>query len=131
MTALREAGRVVRPGGVVAIAAISRFASLFDGLAREFLFEADFRGIVARDLADGRHVNPDNRPHWFTSAYFHRPEELEDEIAAAGLSLIELLGVEGLAGWLRHLEGRWADEGDREIILEATRLVEQEPALSG
>src|SRR5215204_1860393 len=30
--ALREAGRVVRPGGVVFAAAISRFASLLDGL---------------------------------------------------------------------------------------------------
>src|SRR5262245_49787637 len=32
--ALAEAGRVVRPGGVVAAAAISRFASLLAGLAR-------------------------------------------------------------------------------------------------
>jgi SAM-dependent methyltransferase len=31
--ALREAGRAVRPGGLIFAAAISRFASLFDGLA--------------------------------------------------------------------------------------------------
>jgi hypothetical protein len=36
---LREASRVVRPDGVVAVAAISRFASLCDGLARGFFFD--------------------------------------------------------------------------------------------
>ncbi|HKE99970.1 MAG TPA: hypothetical protein VKG45_13675 [Actinomycetes bacterium] len=38
-----EAARVAGPGGVVFAAAISRFASLFDGLARSFLFDPDFR----------------------------------------------------------------------------------------
>ena len=51
--ALRESVRVVRPGGIVAVAAISRFASLFDGLARGFLFDPEFRPIVERDLARG------------------------------------------------------------------------------
>jgi 2-polyprenyl-3-methyl-5-hydroxy-6-metoxy-1,4-benzoquinol methylase len=36
LEALREARRVVRPGGPVFVAAINRFASLFDGLARGF-----------------------------------------------------------------------------------------------
>lgn len=37
--ALAEARRVVRPGGLVIAAAISRFASLLDGLSSEFLFD--------------------------------------------------------------------------------------------
>src|SRR5439155_980541 len=41
--ALEEARRVVRPGGLVCCAAISRFASLFDGLGRQFLFDPVFR----------------------------------------------------------------------------------------
>jgi ubiquinone/menaquinone biosynthesis C-methylase UbiE len=128
---LEEARRVVRPGGVVAVAAISRFASLFDGLAREFLFDPEFREIVRRDLTDGCHANPQNRPHWFTTAFFHRPEQLAEEIASTGLSLVDLVGVEGLVGWLRHLDRRWANEADREIILGAIRLVEAEPAVLG
>jgi hypothetical protein len=35
--AWREAGRVVRPGGVVVAATISRFASILDGLSRNLL----------------------------------------------------------------------------------------------
>jgi len=128
---LEEARRVVRRDGVVAVAAISRFASVFDGLVREFLFEPEFRDIVQRDFIDGRHANPENRPHWFTTAFFHRPEQLADEIDLAGLSLVELVGVEGLAGWLPHLEHRWANESDREVILSATRLIEAEPAVLG
>ena len=46
LRALAEVRRVVRPGGLIFVAAISRFASLFDGLARGFLFEPGFRDIV-------------------------------------------------------------------------------------
>jgi ubiquinone/menaquinone biosynthesis C-methylase UbiE len=131
VASLVGARRVVRPGGLVAAAAISRFASLFDGLARGFLFDPEFRAIVERDLTDGRHENPTNHPHWFTTAYFHRPEDLAGEIAGAGLSPVEQVGVEGLAGWLAQLDARWGDEADRATILAATRLVESEPALAG
>ena len=82
--ALSEAGRVVRPGGFVFVAAISRFASLLDGLSREFLTDPGFRSIVEGDLRDGQHRNPDRVPHWFTTAYFHHPAELPDEASEAG-----------------------------------------------
>lgn len=131
IAALAEARRVVRPGGIVAAAAISRFASLFDGLARGFLFDADFRAIVRRDLEDGRHINPSDHPNWFTTAYFHHPDEVWAEVTDAGLELIELVGLEGLAGWLSDPERRWADEDDRRIILDAVRSVEAEPTLLG
>lgn len=131
LRALREARRVVRPGGAVAVAAISRFASLFDGLARGHLFKPEFRPIVDRDLSNGRHANPDNRPGWFTTAFFHHPDELWAEIGTAGLELIELVGVEGLASWLPQLAERWHDATDRAVILQATRAIEAEPALAG
>ena len=113
--ALSEAARVVGPGGVVFAAAISRFASLFDGLAREFLFDPEFRAIVERDLREGQHRNPRHRPHWFTTAFFHHPEELRAEVAEAGLEVVELVGVEGLAGSLPQLGQRWESDRDREL----------------
>jgi SAM-dependent methyltransferase len=129
--ALAEARRVVRPGGPVVAAAISRFASLFDGLARGFLFEPGFQDIVERDLRDGQHRNPTDHPHWFTTAYFHHPDELEEELRAAGLRVREVVGVEGLAGWLGHLTDRWLDPAAREVILRSARAVEAEPSLRG
>jgi ubiquinone/menaquinone biosynthesis C-methylase UbiE len=53
LMALREARRILKPKGVLIAAAISRFASLIDGLARGFFRDSDFRKIVARDLATG------------------------------------------------------------------------------
>jgi hypothetical protein len=129
--ALRETARAVRPGGLIAVAAINRFASLFDGLARGFLFDAEFRKIVERDLAEGQHRNPDNRPHWFTTAYFHEPEHLRDELEGVDLEVIELVGLEGLAGWLRNLEEKWETDVGRESILYAARTIESIPSLLG
>jgi ubiquinone/menaquinone biosynthesis C-methylase UbiE len=131
VAALREAARAVRPGGVVAVAAVSRFASLFDGLARQFLFDPEFRSIAAQDLRDGQHRNPDQRPGWWTTAYLHHPEELVAEVSEAGLVTREHVGLEGLAGWLPQLADRWGDPDDREAILWAARAVESEPSLAG
>ena len=131
LQALREARRVVKPGGVVAVAAINRFASLFDGLARGFLFDAEFREIVGGDLRDGHHRNVQNRPHWFTTAFFHHPGELAKELVDAGLDLEELVGVEGMAEWMPHLETQWSTREGRQVIVEAAQGIEAEPTLLG
>ena len=131
VAALHEARRVVLPGGMVAVAAISRFASLFDGLSKGVLFEPEFRAIVEQDLRDGRHRNDGKHPDWFTTSYFHHPDELRDEIAAAGLNLVSLVGVEGIAHWMRHLDAPWETEPGRETIIFAARMIEAEPALLG
>jgi SAM-dependent methyltransferase len=131
LQALREAGRAVRPGGLVAVAAISKFASLFDGLARGFLFDPDFRPIVEADLAEGQHRNPDQREHWFTTAFLHHPHDLGLEIEASGLEVLDLVGIEGLAGWLGNLGDRWETPEGRETILFSARAVESEPSVLG
>ena len=128
LRALAETRRVVRPGGIVAAAAISRFASLLDGLLQGYLADPAFRAIVERDLADGQHRNPDGRVEWFTTSFFHHPDELRDEVVAAGLELEGVYGVEG-PGWL--LPERWDDPPGRENVLFAAREIEEEPALSG
>jgi SAM-dependent methyltransferase len=85
LKALREARRVVRPGGPVLAVAISRFASVLDGLRAGYLLEPAFWEIVERDLREGQHRNPTNHPGWFTTAFFHHPDELAAEVEEAGL----------------------------------------------
>lgn len=122
--ALAEARRVVRPDGVVVAAVISRLASLFDGTKHGFVADPRFAEIVERDLREGQHRNPGREPGWFTTAFFHRPDEIVEEIAAADLELERLAGVEGPGGWV----SRWPEE--RELVLTAARLAEGVPEIS-
>jgi SAM-dependent methyltransferase len=130
--ALSEARRVLRPGGVLAAAAISRFAPSIDGLLKAFLLDPAFEAIVESSMRDGRHRNPERRREWFTTAYFHRPDELADEVRAAGFALEALVAVEGIGTFLADAANAWLDDPvRREPLLRAIRRVEAEPALVG
>lgn len=127
--ALAEAGRVLRPGGLVAGAGISRYASTLGGLLNGNLRNPDFEAIVERDVAEGQHLNPNDVPDWFTTAYFHRPDDLAGEAADAGLHEIDVIAVEGPAWMLPDLD-RWLAD-DRETLLRAVERVESAPSLLG
>ena len=129
--ALAEARRVCRPYGVVIAAAISRFASTLDGLRGGFLEDPAFARVAASDLRDGRHDNPTDNPAYFTTAYFHRPEELAVECADAGLVHEATLAIEGPAWLLADLDARLADHRRRGALLSALEALEAEPALLG
>ncbi|HXS24066.1 MAG TPA: class I SAM-dependent methyltransferase [Gemmatimonadales bacterium] len=129
--ALREAARILKPDGRLFAAAISRWASALDGLARDLLQDPRFAKIVERDLRDGQHRNPTERLDYFTTAYFHRPEELAAEVEAAGLALEGVYGLEG-PGWiLPDVDARMADPRRRSALLNVARALETEPSMLG
>ncbi|WP_425829752.1 class I SAM-dependent methyltransferase [Streptomyces fractus] len=86
--ALREALRVVRPGGVVA--GIQRYAALFDHVSHGRLHLDGREERSGRVLATGV-----NEGREFTFAYFHRAEDLAAEVRGAGFEGVRLYGVEG------------------------------------
>ncbi len=131
LACLREARRVLRPGGFAWGAAISRFASLLDSLSHGFFDDPAFAPVVARDLEDGQHRNPTGNPLYFTDAYLHRPGELSREFLAAGFQIVELAAIEG-PGWIaRDFDRLWNDPAQRERLLAVVRKVEKEPSVLG
>lgn len=129
--ALREAHRILKPGGVIFAAGISRFASLIDGLSSGFFHDAAFREIVADDLHSGQHRNPTDNPFYFTTAYFHRPEELAAELKEAGFVETRVLAVEGPAWSAAHFREVWKDQAQKAKLMEFLSKIETEPALLG
>jgi len=90
-----------------------------------------FVRIVERDLEDGQHRNPQDRPEWFTTAYLHHSDDLAQEIRDAGLVLDGVLAVEG-PGWLvPDFDARWHDEQRRQQLLAAIAYIEREPSMIG
>ena len=130
-SALREALRVLRPGGLLLAAAISRFASLVDGLRGPLFDDPVFASIVERDLATGQHRNETGNPRYFTTAFFHDPAGLAEEIEVAGFGLVAVVAVEGPAASMPDFDRRFADFASRERLLAFLRKVESEPALLG
>ena len=129
--ALQEAFRVLAMAGVVIVGAISRYASALDGLARKLTGDPAFVRMRDRDLLDGQHRNESGHPDYFTTAYFHRPEDLQAELVEAGFQDVAVLGVEGPAWMLPDFDSRWSDPALRQDIFDTARSLEAEASILG
>ncbi len=129
LCALREARRVLKPGGTAITAYISRFASLIDGYRYGFIRDPAFRDLVACDLATGRHESAGDR--YFTRAYLHHPEEIVPELCKAGFASNTLLAVECFFRNLKDLDTYLENPEDESRLLEYARLIESDRSIIG
>jgi SAM-dependent methyltransferase len=129
--ALAEAGRVVRPGGAVVAAVISRYPSLMDGFYRGFLDRPGFAGRTLDTLRLGSHRNPRRDQDLFTTSYFHTRDGLAAEIADSGLKLTAIVPVQGPLHWAPGIKDRLADPDQRHLILDTLAEMERDPAITG
>ena len=130
LRALGEARRILRPGGPVFVAAISRWAPRLDGELGARLYERypTIRQLTLQVERTG--WMPPLFPGSFT-AYCHRPQQLRAELRAAGFAVVDLVSVEGMAFMLHDLDERMRDPLDRRVVLEAARAIERVPELLG
>jgi SAM-dependent methyltransferase len=130
LQALREAARIVVPGGLVVVVAISRWAVLLDGVLRLRIGEGDpsFGAVIDAVVQTGR-LDP-LAPGEF-SGFVHRPHELRAEVAEAGLAETALVSVEGAGAYLLDLEERWSSPAARDLVLDVAWRMEAVPELLG
>jgi SAM-dependent methyltransferase len=125
--ALAEARRVLRPGGLLLAEIITQHSWVMDATNRgrsEPEVWAQFESIDRIGTA----WDPATRQPGGFFAYFHRPEELRAEFAAAGFGDIRLLAVEGFAHLLPELAERLREP---RAVLDAVRLTEDDPSMLG
>jgi ubiquinone/menaquinone biosynthesis C-methylase UbiE len=131
ITALREARRILRPGGIAVAKALSRFYPVFEELAGGMPASREGLDGTARFLADGQYRNPGGDPAYFTTSYFHRPEELAQEIGDAGLEMRQLVAASGGVKLFPGLSQLLDLPEGRDHVLSVLRLLETEPSLLG
>lgn len=120
---LLEAARVVRPGGFVFAAGLSRYIAFGKAtLGRPVPdpYPADWVSLAAEGVP--------SRGMRFPAGHFHTAEELEDEVRSAGLEVEVVVGVEGPAGgMLESLESAGEDLIDAALTI--ARAAEAIPAI--
>lgn len=122
--ALAEAHRVLRPGGLLAAAGISRYLSLLEtGAAGTLRPEhvAPVRTVISTGAYDG-HVG-------FVPTHWHTATGLGAEVTVAGFTNTAVFGVEGPAWPALDAAGLAEYPRLAESALRAARLVEQDPHL--
>lgn len=128
--AITEAARIVQPGGHVLAAAISHHAVLLDGI---LLKRVDLAYPQILDLLDGVRKTGVIPPLFEGSfnGYAHRSDELLTEMSEAGLTVDQVISVEGIALALGDIDARLDDPAERERLMYVLRSVESAPDLIG
>jgi hypothetical protein len=125
-----EARRVVRPGGIVFVAAISRGEARQHGMLVLRIYEKHPEVVALVASVERSGVLPPLFPGDF-AGYCHRPAQLRAEVRAGGLAVIDLVGVEGIAFALSDLEERMKTQQSRDVVLDSARAIERVPELLG
>ena len=121
---IKEAYRVLKPNGVAVFSFISRYASLIDGIKYSLVNDPEFVKILDTDLISGRHNNPNNREDYFTTAFFHTPELIYQEMQLGFFTDVILYAVEGFASAIDT-------KVDLDVVLKYIKITECVPELLG
>ena len=141
LQSLREAFRVLKEGGLLVAAGISKFSSMTWALSVygekkkqnlvEFIDDPVFFNMIKGEMITGDHIRPKEYPKFIAESYFTTSEEMKTEISEAGFKMEKAIAVEGCIWFTPHREEKWEDEASRERLLNIVRMTESEPEMMG
>lgn len=136
LSVLKEARRILKPGGMLIAAGISKFSSStwavsVYGKDNEFLEDKVYFEMLRKEILKNQHIRPKEYPNFLTNAYFHTPEGMEQELRKGGFSPSGTYAVEGCIWFCPTLQEKWEIPESRERLLELVRMTEQERSLLG
>ena len=124
--ALSEAKRVLKPGGILFSAVISKYASLIDGFQRNLIADDRFEEILINDLKTGIHLNETGNPEYFTTAFFHTPLQIRNEIIKSDLKFEKLVAIESVGWIIADLNEKLKDERYMKRVKKIIKMVESD-----
>ncbi len=87
--------------------------------------------IVRQDLRNGQHRNPNDNSEYFTTSFFHHPNELESEIREAKFTTVRVYAVTGFAWLLPRFKEFWSNPKLKARLLTILEKTELEPSMIG
>ncbi|BCG57927.1 class I SAM-dependent methyltransferase [Paenibacillus sp. URB8-2] len=104
---ISECLRVLKPGGILAVAYINKFFML------PYMVKGDSRFLtdrwVAKILGEGRISSADEDCFW-TDAYFHTPEEIEQLLGDHGVDKLDNAATDGIGVLMKDTVNRFSEE---------------------
>lgn len=133
---MNEAHRVLKKGGLLIAAGISKFSSATWALSVygngcDFIDDDIYMNMLKHELATGEHIRPKEYLFIIANAYFHTIDELRNEVKYSGLEIVNHHAVEGCIWITPKLDEKWQDADSRNILLDIIRATEHEETLMG
>lgn len=129
LQAIREARRILRPGGTALGFAITRAASTLAALNTGMIHNPSIFQMCISALSTGEHHAPEGLKGILSQAYYHSPDELSEEFACSNFKVRGIHAVEGMVWMDSSFFQSWADPTKKARLLELIALTEQDSTL--
>ena len=141
LAALAECKRLLRPGGMLFAAALTPYSVLLHRITvyhteysekRIVLDDPAFLSMVARELSDGHHENPNQSVYnGLGTSHLHTADALRTELTAGGFPDADIHGVMGGAWLAQDLDTLWEDPAARETLMKTVRMLDGHKEIIG